>query len=277
VRVLLNPSAGSGRAPRALSSLMRTREDVDWVRTRSAEDLQQRVRAAELEGASALGLAGGDGTVALAAAALTGKNRVPWRVLPVGSGNDFAAQLGVTRASLEGSPRRVDLGRANGHRFCCVASLGLDTRALEIVHGSRWPRSRALNLWAALRALLSYQPRVVRVTWDGGSFEGPIMFVAVTNTASYAGGFRVSPAARLDDGLLDLCIVRNSGKARLLRQFPRIFQGTHGELPEVTLAQSRRVRLESDAPLPVALDGELPRLTTPVTIECEPAALTVLT
>jgi diacylglycerol kinase (ATP) len=276
MRVIVNPSAHSGRARRSLRQLRAAHPDVELIESRSPEHLQCLVRAAENDGSGWLGLAGGDGTVALAAAALDGPNRVPWRILPVGSGNDFAAHLGLARPELGGSLRRVDLGRAGGRSFCCVASLGLDALALEIVHRSAWPRGRALNLYAALRGLCAWKPRVVRISFDDGVFEGEIMFAAVTNTRSYAGGFQVSPSAQLDDGKLDVCIVAASGRARLLANFPRIFKGTHGDLPEVVLAQSRRVLIESETPLPVALDGELPSLTTPLELTCRPAALKVL-
>jgi diacylglycerol kinase (ATP) len=277
VRVVVNPSAHSGRARGSLRAFGAAHPGVELVESRSPAHLQSLVRDAERDGSSWLGLAGGDGTVALAAAALDGPNRVPWRILPVGSGNDFAAHLGATVDKNQRRTRRVDLGRAGDRSFCCVASLGLDALALEIVHRSRWPRGRLLNLYAALRGLCAWKPRPVRITWDHGVFEGPIMFVAVTNTRSYAGGFRVSPQARLDDGKLDLCIVAASSRLRLLAQFPRIFRGTHGALPEVVMAQSRHIRIESETPLPVALDGELPSLTTPLELFCQPAALTVLT
>jgi diacylglycerol kinase (ATP) len=276
VRVVVNPSARSGRAGAALRRVRAAHPGVEWLVSDSPRHLQSLVRDAEAGGEGALGLAGGDGTVALAAAALDRPNRVPWRVLPVGSGNDFAAHLGISRPSLDGEVRRVDLGRAGGRAFCCVATLGLDALALEIVHRSRWPRSRALNLYASLRGLMAWQPREVRIRWQGGGFAGPIMFAAVTNTRSYAGGFRVCPDARLDDGRLDVCIVGAAGRGRLLRKFPRIFRGTHAALPEVVMAQSPWVTIESDAPLPVALDGELPSLYTPLEIICEPAALAVL-
>jgi diacylglycerol kinase (ATP) len=279
VKVLVNPSAGRGS--RRLASLRRARPDVEWIESDSAAHFGALVREA-LHGSTRVAIAGGDGTVALAAAALDGPNRAPLAILPAGSGNDFAHDLGVPRAldaalalAEAGRPRWVDLARAGARRFCCVASVGLDELALPIVHRAR-RRSKLLNVWAALRALVAYRPRVVRVAWDGGAFEGPIMFVAVTNTRSYAGGFRVSPAAQLDDGALDLCIVRASGKARLVGNFPRILRGTHGALPEVILARSAWVRLDADEPLPVALDGELPVDTTPIELRCEPAALQVI-
>ncbi len=291
IRILCNPSAHSGRARRALARALSRRtpspgERVEVIESRSAEHLRELTCAAQDADLDALGLAGGDGTVALALSALTGPNRVPIGVLPVGSGNDFARDIGVPHtlagalSALAGGRRRwVDCARVSpgGARLCCVASLGLDELALTIVHGSRFPRSKALNLYASLRGLLAYTPRPLRVSWRGGTFEGEVMFAAVTNTKSYAGGFMVSPDARVDDGLLDLCIVKRSGRARLLFNFPRILTGTHGVLPEVVLATSPWVRIESPGePFRFSLDGELPAQATPVEITSEPRAIEVL-
>jgi diacylglycerol kinase (ATP) len=288
LRFVVNPSARSGRARRAARLARSLGQHKPHLRTecvlsRSAEHLRDLVREAQHDDLDAVVLAGGDGTVALALDSLDGPNRVPLGVLPVGSGNDFARDLGVTLHSIDvlttGGTRWVDVARAgaNGPRFGCVASVGLDELALRLIHGSWLPRSKALNILSALRALWSYQARAVRVTWEGGAFEGEVMFVAVTNTRSYGGGFLISPAARLDDGRLDLCIVRRTGRARLLWHFPRILAGTHGTLQEVIQATSPWVRVEGIGDeLPVALDGELPELRTPIEFRCEPAAVQML-
>src|SRR5262249_11193249 len=214
--------------------------------------LRELVRVSQDEDLDTVAVGGGDGTVALALGALEGPNRVPLGVLPLGSGNDFARDLGIPRRLLQAldvlalaASRRVGVGRVapGGGRLCWVASVGLDELALRIVHGSWLPRSKALNVWAALRALCAYRPRAVRVVWQGGDFEGEVMFVAVTNTRGYGGGFLVSPAARVDDGLLDLCIVRRTGRVRLLWHFPRILKGTHGTLPEGIQATTPSVPL----------------------------------
>src|SRR5439155_3175 len=108
--------------------------------------------------------------------------------LPVGSGNDFARDLDMARdpdawlaTLVHGAARRVDVGRErlSGLRFCCVASVGLDELALRMIHGSWLPRSKALNILSALRALWSYRPRTLRILWEGGRFEGEVMFAAV--------------------------------------------------------------------------------------------------
>lgn len=284
VRVIVNPSARDGRGARLLAGRPRLEGvELEWVESASGEDLATLVREAARDDLDAVAVAGGDGTVQLALAALDGTSRVPLAILPVGSGNDFARDAGVPRVPADalallatGVPRAVDVGvvEASGTRFCCVASAGLDELALRIVHGSGLPRSKALNVYASLRGLFAYEPRRVRISWEGGAIEDELAFAAVTNTSSYAGGFRVSPLARVDDGLLDLCFVRAVSKPRLLRALSRVLDGSHAALPEVTLAQSPWVRLEGD--LPLALDGELPAHAAPVTLRCLPGALTLL-
>ena len=285
-RVLVNPTAHAGQARRDLerSGLLRL-PGVECVESNSAAHLRHLVREGQTADLDALVIAGGDGTFALALHALTDEQRVPLAILPIGSGNDFARHLGVPRLRdgidvlQHGVARGIDLGRSEpGGRFGCVASVGLDEVGLRIIHSPRAPRSKALNIAAAVYGLCVYRPRAVRVQWEGGNFEGEIMFVAVANTRSYAGGFMVCPDARLDDGLLDLCILRRMSRLRLLWHFPRFLRGTHAVLPEVILARSPWVRIEGvGEQLPVALDGELPAVATPVEVRCEPAAVRMLT
>ena len=212
VRIIVNPGARAGRAGRSVRrarTLAAQHQELccDWVESRTAGHLRELVQAAQAADLDVLALAGGDGTVALAVDALKGGQCLPLAVLPIGSGNDFARDLGIPRAEPGwfevvdlGERQCVDVGRVypNGPRFCCVASIGLDEAALRLIHGSWLPRSKALNVLSTLRALWSYEPRAVRIHWEGGRFEGEVMFAAVTNTRGYGGGFLVSPAARLD-------------------------------------------------------------------------------
>ncbi|MBL8953355.1 MAG: diacylglycerol kinase family lipid kinase [Myxococcaceae bacterium] len=287
VRVIVNPGAGGGRAMQRLarSLVPQAGVELEWVQSRSAGHLAELMNVAQREALHAVGLAGGDGTVQHALAGLEpGLNRVPIGVLPVGSGNDFALGCGVPRGVAQamevlvnGVARRVDLGVSReGRRFCCVAGVGLDELALRIIYASWLPRSKVLNVLAALRALVVYRPRHVRIAWEGGTFEGEVMFAAVANTRSYGGGFRVAPAAEVDDGALDLCIVRRTSRLKLLVNFPRIMKGTHGELDEVLLVKSPWVHIEGDDALPVPLDGELNLVQTPLELRCGGAALNLM-
>lgn len=288
VRIIVNPTSRAGRVRRELLPLRKCPPpglQLEWRESQSAAHLGELVRAAQDEDLDAVALAGGDGTVALALEALGGPNRVPLAVLPGGTGNDFACQLGMPLdlpaavASLAGGVvRQVDVARAEpGGPYCCVASAGLDELALRVVYRWGLPRSRLLYVLAAVWALGAYKPRRMRVSWEGGGFEGEVMFVAVTNTRSYAGGMLVTPDARLDDGQLDVCVVRRTSRMRLLWHFRTIMRGAHAQLPEITLASSPWVRLEAlDGPMPVALDGEPPTAVTPVLVRCDPGALRLL-
>jgi diacylglycerol kinase (ATP) len=292
IRVVINPWSRGGRGPRALRGLDASAPPgvaLEWMVSRSASHLRDLVAEAEDAGPGrydAVAVAGGDGSVRNALAVLGAPNRIPLGVIPIGSGNDFAVDLGLPRdpaAALAvitaGSRRRVDVGRAGAHgpRYCCVASIGLDELALDVVHHSGLPRGKLLNMAAALWALFTYRPRPLRIRWQGGSFEGEVMFAAVTNTRGYGGGFLVSPAARVDDGALDLCLVTRSSRLALLARFGRILRGTHAGLPGVVLAQSSWVTIEDvRGGARAALDGELPDTDTPLLLSCQPGGLEVL-
>ena len=292
IRIVVNPSARSGRGPRLLRDLAATLPSaapLEWVVSRSAAHLRDLVAEADSAGPGeyeAVAVAGGDGSVRNALAALSRGNRIPLGVLPIGSGNDFAHDLGIPRDPVsaltlltEGIPRPVDVGRvgAAGTRYCCVASVGLDEVALDVVHNSGLPRCKALNVAAALWALFTYRPRPLRITWQGGSFEDDVMFAAVTNTRGYGGGFLISPGASVTDGALDLCIVARSGRLSLLSKFAHILRGTHAGLPRVTIAQSPWVTIEDlSCETLAALDGELPDSATPLRVECEAGGLQVI-
>lgn len=293
VRVIVNPSARGGRGAATLSALRERHvagAQVEWSESRDAADFIAQVRKAQDDPLDVVAVAGGDGTVTLAMVALRAGQRVPLGILPIGSGNDFARDCGVPAdvpgawaALFSGEPRQVDAGEVGGGpRFGCVASVGLDELALRTIYASVWPRSKALNIYAALRGLIAYRPREVEVTWPGGRFAGPIMFVAITNTRSYGGGFRVSPEARIDDGRLDVCIVAAAGKLRLISQFPRILKGTHGAVKEVTLVQTAEARIAplDGSPIAVCLDGELDlaeaTAKNPTEVRAVPRALSVI-
>jgi diacylglycerol kinase (ATP) len=288
IKIIVNPGAGAGTALRRVARALKAPAGLhlEWVHSRSAGHLAELMHDAQGEDLDAIGIAGGDGTVNHALAGLeAGVNRVPIGVLPVGSGNDFALNCGVPSTVneavgvlLHGAPRSVDLGACSGdgRRFCCVAGVGLDELALRMIYASWLPRSKLLNIVAALRALAVYRPRRVRISWAGGTFEGEIMFAAIANTPSYGGGFVVAPAARVDDGCLDLCVVRRTPRLKLLASFPRILKGTHGDLDEVLLVRSPWVKVECDDALPVPLDGELELAQTPLHLRCERSALSLL-
>lgn len=229
---------------------------------------------------------GGDGTYReVAAGLLEAEGPVPdLGIIPAGRGNDLARTLGIAtdprvavQQALDGSQVLLDVGWVEEPRapFLGVAGCGFDSRVVARMASGRWPyRGRTGYTFGVLAEVARLRPVPMRVRVDDAVFDGDALLVAIGNTPSYGGGMRIAPHADPTDGLLDVVIVRAVGRLRLLRIFPRVFAGSHVDLPEVTVLRGRRVTLEPSAPLPMLLDGDLVG-TAPATITVQPGALRV--
>lgn len=201
----------------------------------------------------------------------------------------------------EKNVRRIDLGvisavsspnatadasvpAARGRYFSCVGGVGLDVEVAR--HANQLPRAlrrRGGYLFSVLPALFGFQPLAVKVhasrdDLSGGldiRHDGPAMVVAFANTPTYGGGILIAPHAQLDDGKLDVCVVRTMAKTRLLRLFPSVYSGRHLKIPEVKYFQAGRLRIETKKPSDVYADGEYV-CSTPVEVTVERAALKVI-
>lgn len=234
---------------------------------------------------------GGDGTVHHYLAPLL-ERKIPFLVVPKGSGNDFARAIGIGdpaaaltawRAYAGGGAnvRPVDAGEirhAGGTTYyCCVAGAGLDSATNRLANSfPAWLRGHGGYPLALLPAVARFQPAVMTVTPSAGSaVAGLSMMVAVANAPSYGSGMRIAPRALLDDGQLDVCLVRRVGAVRLLRLFPKVYRGRHLDLEEVSYFQSDSVRLEADRELDVYADGEYVG-QTPVQVRALRGAMRVI-
>jgi diacylglycerol kinase (ATP) len=299
VAVLTNPAAG-GRANRRLVPQILTRlgssgRELTMVSAGSGAEAEQACRAAVDGGASALVAVGGDGTLHAAIQAVAG-TEIPFAVVPAGSGNDFAAALGVPTDPLVAADRvaralarapdlvnirRLDLARVCGadgtqRWFAAVFGAGFDAIVNERANRMRWPRGDRRYDVAILLELLGLRPRRYRIRLDGGTERVlEAVLVAVGNSASYGGGIRICPGADPADGLLDVVIGHRMGRLTLASLWPRAYRGTHLSHRRVESHRAREVWI--DAPDVVGYaDGER-CLPLPVTITCVQGSLCVLT
>lgn len=293
LRLIVNPTAGGGRAAGALDAvseiLREGASELEVCRSISGEHVTALTREAAARGDAAVVVCGGDGTANAALQGLIG-GATALGLVRLGSGNDFARGLGLptdpiaaARVILAGKRRRIDAGQviareSGGCRyFNCVAGVGLDADAIRHIQAAPWLRGPLKYTYGGLRALLGYRPRQVSVEADGLILERKVVFVAATNTPTYGGGMRVCPDAQMDDGLLDVCLVEGMPVLKLLAVFPTVYGGYHTRLREVHMQRTVRLTLEAEPPLTVCVDGEITDLSTPVEIECIPAALSVFT
>ena len=124
---------------------------------------------------------------------------------------------------------------------------GVDARAGEIVdRAHRLPR-KAQYPYAALRALATYRPARFLVSVDGDEQEYAAANVVVANSAYYGSGMKIAPAAAVADGVLDVVVIEAASRLALMRSLPKVYDGGHVDLPEVTVLTGRRVELRADA------------------------------
>lgn len=286
VGLIVNPTSGRGKAGRIVAEARARLVSMGCDVEVSASD--SAMHASELAAAASgrhevVAAVGGDGMVAYVAQGVIG-TPAALGIVPSGTGNDFAANLGYARRKpldacaviARGARRRVDVGRIEGGRaFLCVAGGGFDGEVNREANSIKHLRGTAVYLIATLRTLRRFTPARFTVTLDGEerSFDG--MFVAVGNAASYGGGMRITPDAKPDDGLFDVCLVGAMGKGSLVSQLPRLFTGGHVRHPAVQILRARRVSLAADRPFTLYADGE-DAGPLPATLTLEPAALDVV-
>ncbi|MCX4913662.1 MULTISPECIES: diacylglycerol kinase [unclassified Streptomyces] len=289
ITLFVNPTAGRGRgahaAQPAASAFRAAGFSVRTVVGEDAADGLARARAAVAEGTGALVAVGGDGMANLALQAVAGTD-TPFGLVPVGTGNDFARALGLplrapaaaarltADALKEDRLRSVDLGRVDGTWFGTVLASGFDSRVNDRGNRMRLPVGRFRYDLAMLAELAAFRPFAYRLTLDGGETrEIEATLVAVGNGSSYGGGMRICPGADLGDGLFDVTVVGNCGRATLLTVFPKVYRGTHVDHPVVTVHRAARVELVAAGVTGYA-DGE-PLGALPLTAECIPGAVRV--
>jgi diacylglycerol kinase (ATP) len=293
VLLLRNPTAGRGRSGAAFEALTQrlvaAGRAVAVAAGEDADAAVDRLRSLLGDGAAAVVAVGGDGTVHQALQAVAGTG-VPLGIIPAGTGNDIARALGlpqspaaaadaVAEALRTGRSRPVDLGRVTltdgtVRWFAGVLGAGFDTVVNERANRMGFPRGPRRYDVAIFAELLRLRPRRYALELDGTVHDVEAVLVAVGNTCSYGGGFRICPAADPADGLLDVVVGGRFTRRGLVGILPHVRRGTHLGRPMVSAYRARKVTLAAEGITGYA-DGE--RLgPLPLTVECVPGALTLL-
>ena len=291
VAVVINTAAGGlvGREEVAAEVAERLAEaglDARIIHDNEAADLAGRLDLAIAEGAEAVVVGGGDGTIAAAAARLAGTSTV-LGILPMGTMNLLAKDLGIpleleaAAASLaHGEPRAIDVAEVNGHVFLCASVLGLPThlgRYRERHRGDASIRSRIAFAVAAVRATLRHPP--LRLLVDLG--EGPVRVwtrAATVVAGGYAEGFgQFMRRERLDRGELVLYLARGFGAWWAIRLLFGMLSGSWRNQGLLDERASKAVSIRSGRPrLRVMNDGEALLLEPPLRYTIRPRALNVI-
>lgn len=261
--VILNPAARSDKASRLRERIATLSGAAPMRLTSEAGDARRIAAEAVREGFEVVIAAGGDGTLNEVVNGIGGSS-VRLGILPVGTMNVFATELGIPQGNLErawsvieqGKVVEVDLPQANDTHFIQLAGVGLDA---EVVRKTTADSKRALGPLSYLLTLVqvaAHKPSRVMLEAEGGRIsEGS--FALIGNGRLYGGPFPVFKRASLFDGLLDVLVFQNQSHWDVVRYFQAIAFGTHPQLPDVEYFQTSTLRVTSSGDVPVELDGEV--------------------
>jgi YegS/Rv2252/BmrU family lipid kinase len=284
VRLIVNPSAGAGRAARllpAVEAALRGHGVAFRVdRTRSLEHARELARAARDAGEIAAAM-GGDGLTGAVAGELQGTEGV-LAVLPGGRGNDFARKLRIGADPVAacaliaaGRERRVDVAESGGRCYIGILSAGLDSDVQVIANSTRLRLGTLVYLYGTLRVLRTWRPAQWEVVVDGERHSFAGYSVAVANSGVFGGGMWLVPDASLEDGQLDVVLSGHRPRHRFLLNLGRVFRGTHVGEPGFRVLRGREVSFCADRPYTAYADGD-PIAELPATVRVRPGALRVL-
>ena len=247
---------------------------ADWVTTEHPAHAVHLAANAGLEGYDTVVALGGDGTVHEVINGLMrvgAAQRPSLGVVPVGSGNDFAYGASVPTDSAEsieriftGKPKAIDVAVARDDHdrieyWNNTLGIGFDAKVNIMSRTIRGLHGFPMYLVAVFRTLLQdHEPANLTLRFDDGpAIEHSVSMLTLGNGPREGGGFRTTPAARVDDGSLDFMMISHVSRITMLSLIPKLTNGTHGASRHVTLGSFRRLRLRADRALPIHADGEL--------------------
>ncbi len=285
IALLTNPTSGKGKGARAVDEALPRLRDAGYVvRNLVGRDADEALGLAQQcvdDGVETLVVVGGDGMVHLGIQALADSG-TRLGLIPAGTGNDVARYFDIPRKDVAaatdvvigGKERRVDLARIGSKYFVTVLAAGFDAIVNERANEMTWPKGQMRYNLATVAELRTFKPISYVVDIDGEQQRFEAMMVAVGNGPSFGGGLRITEGAILDDGLLDVVVIRPMRKLELVRTYPKLFKGTHIHHPDYRHHLAKKVTIAAPG-ITAYADGE--RMSAlPLTVEVAPLALRVL-
>ncbi len=290
--IIFNPNAAFGRTARKLAAIKIVFADLGidacFKSTAHSGHASELVASTDLTDFDGVVAAGGDGTVFEVLNGLykhPKSARIPLGLLPIGTGNAFARDLGLQPGAWPAAidllhrrrTRPVDVGRVkaanNEYYFLNVIGMGLAAEAGMTAKKIKFLGNTAYTvatLWQVLK-LKSYS---LIINIDGKDLRQDNILLTISNTRFTGTHFLIAPGAVIDDGLLDITLLNRLPRHRLLRLFPTIYSGRHVRHAAVSVYRARRITIHSPTGLLMAPDGEF-RGTTPAEITCLPQDLEI--
>jgi len=276
VKLIFNAHADRGRAWHIASSLQAIIErygNTTWSATDYPAHATELAEQAAKDGYDAVVAVGGDGT---AHEIVNGLMRIPeakrplFGCVPVGSGNDFSANVGIIQEPEQamhrvftGDVKTIDLMVVKdntGHVEYVDNTLGIQFGAFATLHSHTITRLQGfmMYLWAVIKTIvLNHDAPLMTIETDKETLEHEVQYLVLCNGPREGGGFFVAPDAIPDDGVLDFAMIHKVSRPMMFRIVPEVMKGTHGKFKQVTLGRFKKLKLVSERPLAIHADGEI--------------------
>lgn len=268
VLVIANPAASRGGAVKALEKVRKLTKEhkdccsFDFMVTENPEHATELTRT-HAHNYDLLTAFGGDGTINEVVQGLVGGD-TPLAVLPFGTGNDFARSAGIPlgledamKMVCQGKASSCDVGFINGRYFINGVGIGFDGRVNWEAEQIRWLRGPMVILLAIFRTMWNWKAVNMNLKVDSQNISHSTYLVAIGNGPSIGGGLQLTPEARVNNKQLHVCHVKDISPLKIIANFGRLKTGTIGQLREVTHLAGSNISVESEAPMPVHVDGEV--------------------
>ena len=264
--LIINPVSGRGRTGRLIPYLQ-TLLDANKIPyefriTTGPGQATELAKDAVGLGFGQIVSVGGDGTAHEVVNGLIG-SRVVFGMIPTGGGNDFPKAAGIpleiskaVETLANGFRRRVDVGLLGGRYFINGLGIGLDGAVSYRYRSMKLLRGEVGYIWGAVQEALIFKGFPVEIAIPDWSYNGLVLLIGASNGPSQGGDFKIAPDATIDDGLLDIHVIRDMPPIRRLIQIPKVRQGKHLSLEEVIIKRAPWMEIGLEHMLPAHLDGE---------------------
>jgi YegS/Rv2252/BmrU family lipid kinase len=287
VSLVVNPIAGNKahKSINRIEELLKSRATLNSLVTRKKGDAFNFAK--NLSNTDRIVVASGDGTLnevinGICNSGDTGLRDVPIALIPLGTTNVLAKDRCIPEQiekavdlALNGTPRKISLGRINGRYFVIMAGIGIDGEAVLGVRENILKKisGKAEHIVSGIKSLVRYDPPLITVKTDDGVFTG--YTAVIGNARSYAGYFHVTPEASITEPVLDICMFRSKTRKDIIRFVGGVIMKRHLRYKDVLYGKYKEMEVASSGTVHVQIDGDYFG-TLPVKIDSIESAVTLV-
>lgn len=281
---IYNPFSGNNRGAKCISQIKKLLTEKSLAFDLHTTDYPlhglEIVRDADFKEYDGIAVAGGDGTLFNVINGYfqnASSQRIPLGIIPIGTGNAFARELGLKHSCMENAidiinlnkPKKIDLGQFKTqdkiYYFHNILGLGFVTDVIKIANKLKFFGNMAYSLGVFFKVVILKNYRA-KIVIDGKIIERESALIEISNTR-YTSNYLMAPNAMIDDGLLDVTLFNDLSRRNLLYGFPKMVKGGHIYLEGVESFKAKHISISTDSPMTLSPDGELVGIT-PVEIKC---------